>query len=306
MIFLTLTNPPFVDEMVYTSQRNMREASNRQLDIPTGMSMKAGAPSPSPTDMTDEEEMSFTRTPESRSGAESPMTASSEQENIYCVEYLGQLPDRAQVKLRKTCHRCGNIRKTNVACNSCEQIFCKACARKFEQCSQTGFKFDDTKDGCPVCLKLCCCANPKGYECKSMIHCYRRCEVSRKQSKRRAKANVSTDKKVPYNYQHKRGLASAQKATPVAAGKHSSMPPLAPIMAPSVSMTSINSEFNRAYSPYMSGSTPVMARLSERNESEAFSSMEEVDVDKIKLEPAALEGLDILAKVASTSLLMSS
>lgn len=292
--------------MVYTSQRNLREPSSRNLEIPMGMSMKAGAPSPSPTDVTDEEEMSFTRTPDSRSGAGSPMTAMSEQDNIYCVEYLGQLPERAQVKLRKTCHRCGNIRKTNIACNSCEQIFCKACARKFEQCSQTGFKFDETKDGCPVCLKLCCCANPKGYECKSMIHCYRRCEVSRKQSKRRTKVSVSTDKKVPYNYGNKRGVASSQKATPVAAGRHSSMPPLAPLLVPSVSMSSINSDFNRAYSPYMSGLTPVMARLSEHNESEAFSTVDVVDVDKIKLEPKALEGLEILAKVASTSLLMSS
>ena len=70
---------------MYTSQRNLREPSGRNLEIPMGMSMKAGAPSPSPTDVTDEEEMSFSRTPDSRSGAGSPMTAISEQDNIYCV-----------------------------------------------------------------------------------------------------------------------------------------------------------------------------------------------------------------------------
>ena len=256
--------------------------------------------------MTDEEEASFSKTPESRSGAGSPMTEDGEAENIYCVEYLHQVSDKAAVKMRKTCHRCGNIRKNNIACNSCEQIFCKACARKFEQCSQTGFKFDELKDGCPVCLKLCCCANPKGHECKSMIHCYRRCEVSRKQSKRRAKANISVEKKVPYNHQHKRGVVMSQKMTPSGPEKHS-MPPLAPIIPSSVSMSSINSEISRsAYSPYTIG-TPLMARFGEHNDSGeggegAFS---EVDVDKIKIEPEGLLGLEILAKVASTSLLMS-
>jgi len=93
-------------------------------------------------------------------------------------------------KVRITCHRCGNIRKTNITCDNCEQIFCKACARKFEEYSDTGFSFGEKSsvNGCPVCLKLCCCGNPKGYECKSKLHCYRRCETSRKSSKRRAKA----------------------------------------------------------------------------------------------------------------------
>lgn len=298
--------------MVYTSQRSMRELHSKRLEVNTGLigSVKASAPSPSPTDMTDEEEASFSKTPESRSGAGSPTTADGgESESIYCVEYLNQLSDRATVKMRKTCHRCGNIRKNNIACNSCEQIFCKACARKFEQDSQTGFKFDESKDGCPVCLKLCCCANPKGHDCKSMIHCYRRCEVSRKQSKRRAKVNANSEKKVPYNYQHKRGVLPPPKVTPVGAGKHSAMPPLAPIMVPSVSMSTINSEFSRAsYSPYMMG-TPVMARLSEHNDGGDDAHLEkfsEVDVDQIKIEPEGFMGLDILAKVASTSLLMSS
>jgi hypothetical protein len=156
-----------------------------------------------------------------------------------------------------------------------------------------------------------------------MIHCYRRCEVSRKQSKRRAKANASTDKKVPYNYQNKRGgtPSGAAKATPVS-GRHS-MPPLAPIVVPPTSIMSIQGEFNGAYSPYYSAvSTPIMGRFSEDNDFYNSSRYGDVvsdmsggssphditmfsDVDQIKLEPDALACLDILAKVASTSLMMA-
>lgn len=115
-------------------------------------------------------------------------------------------PCKPASKARKTCHRCGNIRKNNIACNSCEQIFCKACARKFEDFSGTGFKFNTKKAGCPVCLKLCCCGNAKGAACQSKFHCYRRCEISRKSSKRRAPVKVthstesSTEKKKPRAY----------------------------------------------------------------------------------------------------------
>ena len=249
----------------------------------------SGAPSPS-VGSTDEE-MSTTRTPESRSGAESPSTTAAEEESIYCVEFLHQASDKAQVKLRKTCHRCGNIRKNNISCGSCEQIFCKACARKFEHSSPTGFKFDENHDGCPVCLKLCCCANPKGHECRSLIHCYRRCEVSRKASKKRAKANTQVEKKVPYNYSHKRAPVTVptQRMTP-----QNSMAMMGTPQMTLPPTTMMHMEMDDALSPMISLGYQY-------NDEEGDAAL---DAAEIKLEPGAFVGLDILTRVASSNLVV--
>jgi hypothetical protein len=128
-----------------------------------------------------------------------------DEEEEYCK------PCKPASKARKTCHRCGNIRKNNIACNSCEQIFCKACARKFEDFSGTGFKFNTKKPGCPVCLKLCCCGNAKGSACQSKFHCYRRCEISRKSSKRRAPVKAS------HHDSHEKKKPRAYNRTPASA-----------------------------------------------------------------------------------------
>ena len=89
---------------------------------------------------------------------------------------------------RKTCHRCGNVRKNIVDCSVCLQVYCAACAAKYEAHSTVGFKFKQGS-GCPVCLSLCCCSNPKGSTCRYLFHCYRRCEMSR------FKSNSSRGKK---------------------------------------------------------------------------------------------------------------
>ena len=281
-----------------------------ELNIPLeAKTTTAGAPSPSVASIASgvdgtDEELSTRGTPESRSGAESPLTTTSDADGVYCVEYLHQASDRAQVKLRKTCHRCGNIRKNNIACNSCEQIFCKACSRKFEQSSPTGFKFDENSEGCPVCLKLCCCANPKGYECKSMIHCYRRCEVSRKASKKRAKANTHIEKKIPYNYQHKRsggvvGTPSTGRMTPQvnpSAVLSLSTPASLLSLPPTSALMSI--EMDDAQSPMMYNSLGYQYGRDVMEEDDAALRDAEV-----KLEPAAFIGLDILTRVANSNLL---
>jgi hypothetical protein len=288
--------------MANGSSRGTRDVSSKGLELNLALAAKvnsSGAPSPSIASgascVGTDEEISSTRTPDSRSGAGSPYTTNADiadDEGIYCVEYLHQASEKAHVKLRKTCHRCGNIRKTNISCNRCEQIFCKACARKFEQSSPTGFKFDDIHDGCPVCLKLCCCANPKGHECKSLIHCYRRCEVSRKASKKRAKANsAQAEKKIPYNYHNKRAPVAAptQRMTP--------QNNVAIMSTPSMTLvptTMMDIELDTAESP-------VVSLGYQYQDAEGDAAL---DAAEIKLEPGAFTGLDILTRVASSNLLV--
>jgi len=285
--------------MANGSSRGVRDATPKGLELNIALAakvMSSGAPSPSVASnfsgVVTDEEINSTRSPESRSGAESPNTTNAEngEDEVYCVEYLHQASEKAQVKMRKTCHRCGNIRKNNISCNKCEQIFCKACARKFEQSSTTSFKFEVNHDGCPVCLKLCCCANPKGHECKSLIHCYRRCEVSRKASKKRAKANsAQVEKKVPYNYNHKR--------TPVAAPTHR--------MTPQNSMIAMSSPSTNLVPTTMmhmeldSAQSPVMSLGYQYHDEEGDAAL---DAAEVKLEPDAFTGLDILTRVAISNL----
>lgn len=84
-------------------------------------------------------------------------------------------------KSRAACHRCGNVRKDSIPCPSqtCPHVYCAHCHNKalseFKE-EQYLFQF-----GCPVCLKLCCCAAKTEF-CSKLHHCYRKCPVSKIQS----------------------------------------------------------------------------------------------------------------------------
>lgn len=58
---------------------------------------------------------------------------------------------------RASCHRCGNLRKRNVFCSRCPHTFCERCASKLV--AEHG---DIFSKGCPLCLGLCCCGDPRG------------------------------------------------------------------------------------------------------------------------------------------------
>lgn len=80
---------------------------------------------------------------------------------------------------RVSCHRCGNIRKRKISCihPSCPHIYCGRCADKMKE--EHGN--DIFKNGCPVCLELCCCSN-KTLSCSRKNHCYRKCPASKAKS----------------------------------------------------------------------------------------------------------------------------
>lgn len=76
---------------------------------------------------------------------------------------------------RKSCHRCGNIRKNCRKCQNCPHIICKNCVLKMA----VMFKKEAfNAHSCPVCALRCCCNN-KSHECMNKYHCYRKCPVSR-------------------------------------------------------------------------------------------------------------------------------
>lgn len=75
---------------------------------------------------------------------------------------------------RVACHHCGNIRKNQVKCIACPQLYCRNCSEKIKQ--EHGSQV--FADGCPVCKKLCCCAE-KSHLCTRQNHCYRKCPVSK-------------------------------------------------------------------------------------------------------------------------------
>lgn len=75
---------------------------------------------------------------------------------------------------RVACHHCGNIRKNQVKCVLCPQLYCKNCAEKIKL--EHGIQV--FADGCPVCKKMCCCADKTPY-CARKHHCYRKCPVSK-------------------------------------------------------------------------------------------------------------------------------
>ena len=71
---------------------------------------------------------------------------------------------------RSTCHRCGNVRKDSLNCSQCPYNYCGRCADKLTlEHGLAAFT-----DGCPVCLKLCCCA-ARSRDCKRTFHCYKKC-----------------------------------------------------------------------------------------------------------------------------------
>lgn len=83
---------------------------------------------------------------------------------------------------RKSCHRCGNIRKNCRKCLNCPHIICKNCVLKMAGM----FKKDVfTPHSCPVCALRCCCSN-KSSQCVNKYHCYRKCPVSRLNRRKQA------------------------------------------------------------------------------------------------------------------------
>lgn len=76
---------------------------------------------------------------------------------------------------RKSCHSCGNIRKTFHRCPICPHIFCRNCTKRMM--AMYGKSVFSSKS-CPVCANLCCCAH-KSSDCSKKFHCYRKCPVSR-------------------------------------------------------------------------------------------------------------------------------
>ena len=86
---------------------------------------------------------------------------------------------------RKSCHRCGNIRKNCRKCQNCPHIICKNCVLKMSAMyQQNAFNILT----CPVCAFLCCCNN-KSSQCVNKYHCYRKCPVSRSNRKRQPSKN---------------------------------------------------------------------------------------------------------------------
>ena len=65
---------------------------------------------------------------------------------------------------RKSCHHCGNMRKKQTKCSQCPYVFCNRCTFKMK--TQHGDKIFEK--GCPVCLKVCCCADKKE-TCDKMV-----------------------------------------------------------------------------------------------------------------------------------------
>ena len=78
-------------------------------------------------------------------------------------------------EMRRSCHSCGNVRKSFHRCQMCPQIFCRNCTKKMT--AMYGMTVFGSKS-CPVCSLSCCCAR-KSSKCTKKYHCYRKCPVSR-------------------------------------------------------------------------------------------------------------------------------
>lgn len=79
---------------------------------------------------------------------------------------------------RKSCHLCGNIRKSVLLCKECPYIYCMKCQVKMTS------QFGDTifTNGCPVCKHLCCCSSRNdnlqhNVTCDYTYHCYKKCSI---------------------------------------------------------------------------------------------------------------------------------
>ena len=82
---------------------------------------------------------------------------------------------QACIETRKSCHSCGNVRKSFHRCQICPQVFCRNCTKKMiAMYGKTIF----SSESCPVCSLTCCCAQ-KSFKCAKKYHCYRKCPVSR-------------------------------------------------------------------------------------------------------------------------------
>lgn len=58
-----------------------------------------------------------------------------------------------EIQHRRSCHRCGNMRKKVTKCAKCPHIFCRVCA------GMMIFDHGESvfQGGCPKCKLLCCC-----------------------------------------------------------------------------------------------------------------------------------------------------
>ena len=100
------------------------------------------------------------------------------------------------IKTRAACHRCGNMRKEVRYCPSvaCPHIFCLNCHSKIIEEFSTISKLLDK--GCAVCLGLCCCSS-KTPSCLRKNHCYRKCPVSKTQTKTDSSIPTISKRKLP-------------------------------------------------------------------------------------------------------------
>ena len=109
---------------------------------------------------------------------------------------------------RKSCHRCGNIRKNCRKCPSCPHIICKNCVLKMTAMyDHNGFN----ATSCPVCAFLCCC-NSKSAQCTNKYHCYRKCPVSRSNRKRQPQKSFTRYCHLTSNQNLKESVATASLA----------------------------------------------------------------------------------------------
>ena len=101
---------------------------------------------------------------------------------------------------RKSCHRCGNVRKEVPRCSSpvgCMYLYCNNCRKKvIEELSPSAFE-----NGCPRCKGLCCCFD-KSLECTKKNHCYKKCPTTfgrRELPKKRKQTEPPRSLQLPFN-----------------------------------------------------------------------------------------------------------
>ena len=90
------------------------------------------------------------------------------------VRVVSTLGGHDPTRPRKSCHRCGNVRKVMNSCSGgCVFLYCASCKRKLtEEFGEAAFR-----DGCPRCKGICCCFN-KSLECPHQNHCYKKCPTT--------------------------------------------------------------------------------------------------------------------------------
>ena len=90
------------------------------------------------------------------------------------IRVVSTLGGHDPTRPRKSCHRCGNVRKVMAKCSGgCVFLYCASCKKKLiEEFGEAAFH-----DGCPRCKGLCCCFN-KSMDCPYKNHCYKKCPTT--------------------------------------------------------------------------------------------------------------------------------